>query len=370
MLHDFAPKLANLITGYSTQVSPGDFVVIISNTEAAPLVEALYEAVVMRGANPSVQLVLPSLSELLYKLADGEQLDFLDPIMKLVIEKADVILQIESPSNMKSLASSDPAKMARRQQANRTLLETQIRRIGDKSLRWCLMPWPTPAAAQQSDMGFYAYREFLYRACALDTDNPIAYWESIRDQQQRLVSYLADKEQMVVTGPGIDLSFSIKGRTWVSCHGTLNFPDGEFFTGPVEDSVNGTVAFNMPSITYGREVNGVALTFRDGCVVDASAQKGEAFLLSQLDLDEGARRIGEFAIGNNWGIDRVTGSTLLDEKIGGTIHMALGASLPDTNAVNESKLHWDMVHDMKEGGEIHVDGQPFYRNGKFLVDGN
>ena len=158
MLHDFAPKLADLITGYSTQVSPGDFVVIISNTEAAPLVEALYEAVVMRGANPSVQLVLPSLSELLYKLADGEQLDFLDPIMRLVIEKADVILQIESPSNMKSLASSDPAKMARRQQANRTLLETQIRRIGDKSLRWCLMPWPTPAAAQQSDMGFYAYR--------------------------------------------------------------------------------------------------------------------------------------------------------------------------------------------------------------------
>lgn len=368
MFHDFAPKLAEVITGYSTNVSPGDYVIILANTEALPLVEALYVSVLERGGNPSVQLIPTGLSELRYENSDEDQLDFLDPIRELIYEKADVILHVESPSNTKALAGIDPAKLARTQQAARPVIETHLRRIGDKSLRWCLMPWPTVSAAQQSDMGIHAYAEFLYRACGLDRKDPVKHWEEMRDQQLRLVAFLNEKEQMTVRGPGIDLSFSIKGRQWVSAHGNLNFPDGEFFTGPVEDSVNGTVAFNMPSMSFGREVDGVSLAFRDGLVVEASASKGESFLISQLDQDEGARRLGEFAIGNNWGIDRVTGSTLLDEKIGGAIHMALGASLPDTGGVNQSRLHWDMVHDMKEGGEIEVDGKIFYRAGKFDID--
>lgn len=366
MIDDFASKLADVITDYSTEVKSGEFVVIIGNVAATPLVEALYTTVMRRGANPSVHMVLPGTFELRLMLAEDAQLDFVDPIRTLIYEEADVILQIDSPSNTRALASSDPAKVRRFQRAMRPLVETQLRRMGDKSLRWCLMPWPSDGAAQQADMGTHAYTEFLYRACGLDREDPVQHWAGLREQQHELVSFLNEKKHMAVRGPGIDLSFSIKGRMWVNAHGKVNFPDGEIFTGPVEDSVNGTVSFNLPNLAEGREVDGVSLTFRDGRVVQARAKKGEAFLLSQLDMDEGARRLGEFAIGNNWGIDRVTGSTLLDEKMGGTIHMALGASLPDTGGANESRLHWDMVHDMKDGGEILVDGEPFYRGGRFL----
>jgi aminopeptidase len=226
VINDYAAKLATVITDYSTKVSDGDFVVIIGNMESIPLVEALFEAVMKRGGHPSVTLRASGISELFYTLAADDQLDFLDPIAKLVIEDADVILQIAAPTNTKSLASSDPGKMAHHQQTMKPLMETQLRRMGDNSLRWCLMPWPTEGAAQQADMGIHAYTEFLYKACGLDRDNPAQYWQTLRDQQLRLVSTLNEKEHMVVRGPGIDLSFSIKGRTWVSCHGNVNFPDG------------------------------------------------------------------------------------------------------------------------------------------------
>jgi aminopeptidase len=243
-----------------------------------------------------------------------------------------------------------------------------MERITDGSLRWCLMPWPTQALAQQTEMGILGYTEFLYRACGLHHDDPVAYWQTVRDKQEKLARYLSDKSHAEVKGPGIDLSFDFGGRTWVSCHGNMNFPDGEIFTGPIEDSVNGTVDFNMRSVMHGKEVVGVKFRYENGVIVDATASKGEDFLMSQLNMDEGARRMGEFAIGTNWGVDRVTGSTLLDEKIGGSIHMAIGKSLPESGGVNESRVHWDMVHNMKEGGTIMIDGKPFYDSGKFVVD--
>jgi aminopeptidase len=212
-----------------------------------------------------------------------------------------------------------------------------------------------------------AYTRFIYEACALHLPDPVAYWTNLRDRQLKLVEYLKDKREVLVKGPGIELRFNFEGRLWASAHGNENFPDGEIYTGPVEDSVNGYVRFNLPTIYGGHEVTGVYLVFRDGAVVEASADKGEDFLLSQLDADEGARRLGEFAIGTNDGIQEVTGSTLFDEKIGGTIHMALGQSYPETNGVNESAVHWDMVHGMKDGGEIHIDGKLFYQAGEFKV---
>lgn len=367
MSKDFAAKLAQVITDYSVAMKPGDFVVIQGGVIATPMIEALFEAAVKKGANVTTQVGLPNLNEIYFRYAEGEQLDFLSPIQKLIVEEADVYLQIESPVNTRALTGSDPAKMARMQMAYKDILPVHLKRISDRSLRWCLLPWPTAAAAQQTEMGTLDYTDFLYRACGLHHDDPVAYWQSVRDMQLRLVDFLADKSHAQVSGPGIDLSFDFKGRTWVSAHGELNFPDGEIFTGPIEDSVNGTVDFNMRTIYRGREVGGVRFIYKDGLIVEASAEKGEAFLLSQLDLDEGARRMGEFAIGTNWGVDRVTGSTLLDEKIGGTIHMAIGASLPPTGAVNKSNVHWDMVHDMKAGGEIYIDGKLFYQSGKFMI---
>lgn len=367
MIEDFASKLARVMTDYSTAVQPGDVVVIMGGVHTEPLVEALFEAVMRRGGNPIVQTGFPGTQELFFRLASDDQLSFVNPITRWIIEKADVFLQIESPTNTRSLTNIPPVKMSKLQQAHAELVPIQLQRISDRSLRWCLMPWPSFAAAQQTEMGIHEYTEFLYRACGFTEPDPVAYWRGVKAEQERLVDYLSDKSHAEVKGPGIDLSFDFDGRAWISAHAEVNFPDGEIFTGPIEDSVNGTVAFNMRSVLYGREVQGVRFTYVDGVIVDATAEKGEEFLLNQLDLDVGARRMGEFAIGTNWNVDRVTGSTLLDEKIGGTIHMAVGASIPMTRGVNQSKLHWDMVHDMKNGGEITIDGKLFYQNGKFVV---
>lgn len=368
MTLDFAPKLARVITEYSTEISDGDFVVIIGSPKAIPLIEALYQAVLERGGHPTTVIGLPSLTEILVERGNEKQLEFINPAQKLIYEEADVIMQIEAPTNMKLLAHADPSKLAIMQQSSGPILQRLIERIGDESVRWVMMPWPTDAIAQQTEMGTRAYSEFLYKACGLDQDDPVRYWHDVRDHQLRLVEYLAGKSHAEVRGPGIELSFDFGGRTWVSAHGTLNFPDGEIFTCPVEESVQGKVSFNMPTFYMGKEVTGVELVFEDGVVTSVKASKEEQFLIQNLDLDEGARRLGEFAIGTNYGVDRVTGSTLLDEKIGGSIHMALGAAAPQTGGVNASKIHWDMVHDMKDGGEIEVDGELIYRQGEFLIE--
>jgi aminopeptidase len=365
---DFAPKLARVITEYSTEISEGDFVVIIGSPKAIPLIEALYQAVLERGGHPTTVIGLPSLTEILVEIGNEKQLAFINPAQKMIYEQADVIMQIEAPTNMKLLAHADPAKLITMQQSSGPVLQHLIERIGEGSVRWVMMPWPTDAIAQQTEMGTRAYTEFLYKACGLNHEDPVRHWQSVRDRQFQLVEYLTGKSHAKVRGPGIELSFALEGRNWVSAHGTLNFPDGEIFTCPVEDSVQGKVSFNMPTFYMGKEVNGAELVFKDGVVTSAKATKGEAFLIQNLELDEGARRLGEFAIGTNFGIDRVTGSTLLDEKIGGSIHMALGAAAPQTGGENASKIHWDMVHDMKAGGEIEIDGEIIYREGDFLID--
>ncbi len=218
-------------------------------------------------------------------------------------------------------------------------------------------------------MGLLAYTEFIYKACGLHHPDPLAYWRDLKARQERLITWLHGKQHAAIKGPDIELSFDFTDRLWVNSWGNHNFPSGEIFTGPVEDSVNGHVAFSYPTVYGGREISGVKLTFEDGVVTEASANKGEDYLLSQLDMDAGARRLGEFAIGTNTGIQQFTGNTLFDEKIGGTIHMALGRSIPESKGVNQSQIHWDMVHDMKNGGEITIDGELFYKNGEFVIEG-
>ena len=367
MLDDFAPKMAAVITGYSVGIKEGDYVYITAPTTAAPLLEALYEAILQRGGHPQLRLSLPGLQELFFRHASDAQLAFLPPTEEAWINAVDVYMVIEAIDNTKALAGTDPAKLAKSQQAISPVADTFYRRLGAGEMRYHLTLWPTAASAQQAEMGLHAYREFVYKACALDQPDPVAYWTAFRERQERLAAWLDGKTHAEVRGPGIDLSFDFGGRRWVSCHGTLNFPDGEIFTGPVEDSVNGRVAFSYPSLYMGKEVSGVTLTFKDGLVVEASAEKGEDHLLAQLEVDEGARRLGEFAIGTNMGIQQYTGNTLFDEKIGGTIHMALGRSIPESGGVNESTVHWDIVHGMQDGGEIWIDGELFYRAGQFMV---
>jgi aminopeptidase len=218
-------------------------------------------------------------------------------------------------------------------------------------------------------MSLRAYADFVYGAGLLSEPDPVAAWQKLKDRQDRLIEWLQGKSAIRITGPGTDLSLSVAGRTWVNDDGHFNFPGGEIFTGPVEDSVNGEIRFTYPGFYGGREVTGIKLVFRDGSVVDASAQTDQAFLDQMLDMDEGARRLGEFAFGTNPGIQQFTKNTLFDEKIGGTLHMALGRSYPETGGVNESALHWDIVFDLRQGGEVMVDGEQFSKDGVFQIPG-
>jgi len=217
-------------------------------------------------------------------------------------------------------------------------------------------------------MSLNAYTDFVYQATFADQPDPVARWQEVHQTQQRLVDWLSGKQQVTVKGPHVDLSLSIAGRTFINSDGKKNMPSGEIFTGPVEDSANGWVHFTYPAIRGGREVEGVRLEFTDGKVVGATAEKNEDYLISQLDIDEGARYLGEFAIGTNYGIDRFTKSILFDEKIGGTFHIAVGAGYPETGSLNKSSLHWDFICDMRTESEIRVDGELFYQNGRFLLD--
>ena len=367
MTADFAPRLARVLTEYCRPVKPGDAVLINTTTAAAPLVEALVEAVLRRGGYPMTRVHLPNLTEIVMLGASDEQLDFIDPGAMAQLERADILYTILADENTKNLATIDPARLARRQQGQRPYIERYLARCDDDSLGWNITAWPTQGAAQDAEMGLVTYREFCYRACGLDRDDPVAHWITLRDRQSRLVDWLAGRRRVEVRGPGIELTFSIEGRTWVNCHGIRNFPDGEIFTCPVEDSVNGSVAFNLPTVDQGQELHGVRLVFREGVVVEASAEKGDDHLRAQLDLDAGARRLGEFAIGTNDGIDRFTRNILFDEKMGGTLHMALGRSAGGAGGVNQSAIHWDMVHGMRDGGEIRVDGELLYHNGEFAL---
>jgi aminopeptidase len=216
-------------------------------------------------------------------------------------------------------------------------------------------------------MSLTAYEDFLYRSCLCEEEDPVASWRERSSELMRLADWIEGREEVHVKGPGTDLHLSIAGRHFIAADGKRNMPDGEFFTGPVEDSAQGTIAFHFPTTFSGREVSGVSLRFKDGVVLDASAERGEELLHQMLDADPGARRLGELGIGTNYQITRGTRSILFDEKIGGTVHLALGRSYPETGGKNESSLHWDQICDLRKGGTVTVDGELLQRDGVFQV---
>lgn len=374
MSRNLAASMAKILTEYSSPVQPGEVVTIIGNLQTcAPLAEAMVEAVLRRGGFPNVQAA-PLISadytpyfELFISQATDAQLDHLDSTLMHWVENSNALFFLKAPANTKALSALDPARLTRYRKTIRPFSEAYLGGYAQKKLRWTVVGWPTPALAQEAEMGLLAYTDFVARACGLDQPDPVAYWQQFRAVQERLVTWLEGKHHLEVRGPGIDMSMDFTGRAWKSCHGDLNFPDGEIFTSPLEHTVNGTVEFNFPSVYQSYEVQGVRLRFENGKAVEASAAKGEDFLLSQLDLDEGARYLGEFAIGTNMGVDVFTRSILFDEKIGNSIHMALGRAYEEVGGTNESTIHWDMVHSMKDGGEIYIDGALFYRAGEFKV---
>lgn len=359
--------VAKILVDYSVEVRPGQLVRINGNPEGAPLLLAIYQLVLERGAHPWLQLGLEGTDELFYTYASEAQLDYVPPFMKEVIEQIDASISVWTEVNTKRLTNADPAKQARRAAAMRPLSERFLERAAKKELRWTGTVYPTQAFAQDAEMSLREFEDFVYKACLVHEPDPIKAWQAISKEQQRLVDWLNKAREVHVLGPDTDLRLEVTGRRWENCDGHENFPDGEIFTGPIEESVNGQIRFSYPACLFGREVEDVQLTFKDGKVAKAKAAKNEQFLLKMLETDEGARYLGEFAFGTNPGIQRFTKNTLFDEKIGGTIHLALGKGYPETGSKNSSAIHWDMVCDLRRGGEVRIDGTLFLKDGKILV---
>ncbi|MBE2199204.1 MAG: aminopeptidase [Anaerolinea sp.] len=360
-------KLADLLTNYCVIVQPGDKVFIRGMTTAMPLVQETYREVLRAGGLATVWLQDAAFEEILLKEGNEAQLQFIPEPLALSMEVYDCRISIQGADNTRALSGVDPARQQIARAAARDLFQTFMQRSAAGLLRWTSTLFPTQAHAQDADMSLTEFEDFVYRACYVDKEDPVAEWRQLSAMQQKLVNWLQGKRDVRVQGPHVDLSLSIAGRTFINSDGRKNMPSGEIFTGPVEESVNGWVRFTYPAIYDGREVEGVELRFVDGKVVNASARKNEVYLINVLDTDAGARYLGEFAVGTNYGIDRFTRSILFDEKIGGTIHMAVGGGYPETGSKNESAVHWDMICDMRDGGQIWVDDELFYENGQFKV---
>jgi aminopeptidase len=367
-------KLADVLVNYSTGVKPGQVVRITGAPVATPLVVELYRAVVAAGGHPMVRMAPEELAEIMLKHGSDEQLKFLNPISLMEIEKVDVSIGIWADDNTKALTNVDPKRMGLQQSARKPIMETFMKRAAAGSLKWNGTQYPTQASAQDAEMSLEEYEGFVFSAGLLDRPDPVAAWRAVSEKQQRLGDFINEKcaagkgDYHVVAANGTDIRMSVAGHKWINCDGHENFPDGEVFSGPVLDSVNGVVAFSFPAVHHGREVTDAKLRFRDGKVVEASASKGEEFLVSMLEMDAGARFLGECAIGTNYDITRYTKNTLFDEKIGGTVHFAVGAGYPETGNLNESGLHWDMVVDLRQGGHVEIDGVRINENGKFMRD--
>ena len=359
--------VARVLVDYSVHIQPGELVVIRGAPEGAPLIREVYRRVLERGAHPYTTIGLEGLGEIFFKYASDAQLDYVPNVERQLVEDANARISVWTEVNTKAFTNIDPARQARAGAARRPLMQRFLERAAKKELKWTGTAYPTNAFAQDAEMSLSEFEEFVYGAALVHLPDPIAAWQAVSRDQQRLVDWLNTKDQIHLIGPDTDLTLSVKGRTWENCDGHENFPDGEIFTGPIETSVNGTVRFSYPACEDGREVEDVRLWFEDGRVVRATAAKNEAYLLSMLDMDEGARVLGEFAFGTNQGVQRFTKNILFDEKIGGTVHMAVGTGYPETGSQNRSAIHWDMICDLRQGGEVWVDGQLFAKDGKFTI---
>ncbi len=359
-------KLARLLTQYSLKLKPGDVVSINGEAIAAPLIRECYRQVLRCGAFVVCDITLDSLAEIFYAEANNKQLKWLSPFAKHKLQKIDASLGIWADENTKGLSNVDPKRMAKASAARKPLSKIFMDRSASGALRWVGTQWPCHASAQDGEMSLEEYEDFVFGAGHLDDPDPIKTWQRISRDQQALTDFLNKAREIRIVAEDTDIRYSCKGRKWINCDGHYNFPDGEVFTGPVEASVQGHVQFSFPAVHGGREVDGARLTFDKGKVVKAEANKGQDFLRAMIAMDKGSCYLGEAAIGSNYNVKRYTKNTLFDEKIGGTIHLALGAGYPETGNHNQSGLHWDMVCDLRKGGELYADGELIQKNGKFL----
>jgi aminopeptidase len=359
-------KLAQVLVHYSLGIKRGQKVFMITSPAAQEFNLAFYEEATKAGAYVTIMVDIPGAREIFLKHASNQQLDFISPVRKLLINTYDARMVVEAETNTRELAGIDPRRIARVKKANAPLFTKMVKRIERKELKWCLTVFPTDATAQEANMSLSDYSEFVYEAGMLNAKDPVTLWKAEAEKQQKLVNWLKGKDKVLLKGDNINLTMSIKGRKFIPCAGDQNFPDGEIFTSPVENSVNGWVRFGYPAIFDGQEIDDIELWFENGKVVKETAKRNSAMLTAQLNTDKGARIVGEWGIGTNYNIKRFTKNMLFDEKLGGTIHLAMGLGFEEAGGGNQSGLHWDMLCDMAHS-EILVDGKLFYKNGKPVI---
>ena len=324
------------------------------------------------GGYPVPLLQLPDMfypghEDLLIMKGNDAQLDFVPPLQKLAYDNFESRIRIHSSTNTRSQTQMDPARSQRRGKTAGVITAAQMQRGGEGIFKWVTTLYPTEAYAQDAGMSLSQYEDFVFNAVHAHEETPIKFWKQVEQDQQKAVDFMKGKNQVVLRGPNVDLTLSVKNRVFLNSFGTHNMPDGEIYTGPVEDSVNGWVKFTYPAIFNSVAVEGAELTFSNGRVEQAKAEKNQEYLLQMLGSDSGSRYLGEFAIGTNFDISAFTGQILFDEKIGGSFHMALGAGYPETGSRNKSAIHWDMICDMRKDSEILVDGELLYKDGKFVI---
>jgi aminopeptidase len=360
-------RVADIIVDYSVKVSEGDKVAIHGAHVAEPLILALYRRCLERGAFPMIRATLPHAAPIFYSVANDSQLEFIWETEKWLMENLDVSISIISESNTRQLTRVDPERQVIARRARQPLTETYMRRSAEGDFRWNVTLFPTDAHAMEAHMSLEEYEDFFYGACLVDAPDPVAEWKKVAERHERLIEWMRGRNEIHIEGEGTDLTLEVGDRTFLAANGDANFPDGEIFTGPIEDKTRGAVTFSYPANYGGQSVEGIRLDFESGKIVNARAEKNEEFLVKTLDTDPGARVLGELGIGTNYGISSFTGEILLDEKIGGTVHLAVGASYPESGGTNNSAVHWDMVCDLRKGGRITVDGDLLMEDGKLLV---
>ncbi len=359
-----------MLVNYSLNLQPKETLLIETTHLSKELCLLVYKEAIKAGAHPYLSLELPGTKEIFFQFAKDTQLTFVNPVYKFNYENFDAILYIIAPANTRSLTNIDPIRFRK---ANNAFVKKAkkylYRRIGNKQMKFCYTSFPTQALAQEADMGLEEYIRFVFESCKLNELLPLKSWEKLSQKQKKLCDWLNGKSKVILRGPNIDLQMSIKNRKFVNDDGMENFPGGEIYTSPVENSTNGWVRFSYPAIFNQHEIIDIKLWFKDGKVVREKASKGQAFLTEILNSDTGARILGELVIGTNYGIKHFTKNMLFDEKIGGTIHIAVGRGFPECGGMNKSAIHWDMLCDMS-AGKIVVDGKIIYKNGKFVLKVN
>ena len=358
-------KYARLLVHYCLEVNPGEKIHVRSTWLAQPLLQEVQKEILKAGAFPHFSIEFEDQEAIFLEYAKGDQLDYVSPFHRMAIEEFDGFVFIRAPFNTRSLQDADPEKTKRAKAAQADLSKTYMQRTATRELKRNLCQFPTAAAAQEANMSLTEYEQFVFDACFLNDEDPIQSWLKVREQQQAVVDLLNEREFIRYRSEDFDISFKTTGRIWMNSDGQTNMPSGEVYTSPVEDSVNGVIRFSFPGIFMGREIEDITLTVKDGKVVKWEAKQGKELLDEVLAMN-GARYFGEAAIGTNYNIQRHTRNMLFDEKIGGTIHMALGQSYLQTGGKNMSDIHWDLLADMRKGGEIYADGELIYKDGDFI----